>query len=93
MQAALALALSLELSGLTLSGQPGQRVVFGCAAALRHTLSPEHGMLTFAAKSELTQHWLVAISVQLARDWSWDGLAATSFEIATAATPSSAAST
>jgi hypothetical protein len=77
----LAQALSLEVSGLTFAGRAGQRVVFGCSAALRHTLSPEHGALTFAAKSELTQHWLVAIRLRLARDWSWDGLAATSFEV------------
>ncbi len=77
----LAQALSLNVSSLTYSGQPGQRVVFGCAAAVRHTLSPEHGAITFAAKTELTQHWLVAISLRLARDWSWASLGAPSFEI------------
>ena len=77
----LAQALSLNVSSLTYSGQPGQRVVFGCSAALRHTLSPEHGAITFAAKTELTQHWLVAISLRLARDWSWASLSAPSFEI------------
>ena len=49
----LAQALSLEVSGLTFTAQPGQRTVFGCSAALRNTLSPEHGALTFAAKAEL----------------------------------------
>ena len=61
----LAQALSLNDAGLTYSGQSGQRVVFGCSAALRHTLSPEHGAITFAAKGELTQHWLIAISLRL----------------------------
>jgi hypothetical protein len=77
----LAQALSLNVSGLTYSGQSGQRVVFGCSAALRHTLSPEHGAVTFAAKAELTQHWLIAVTLRLARDWSWDSVGSTSFEI------------
>lgn len=77
----LAQALSLNVSSLTYSGRPGQRVVFGCSAALRHTLSPEHGAITFAAKTELTQHWLIAISLRLARDWSWASLGAPRFEI------------
>ncbi len=77
----LAQALSLEVSGLTFTAPPGQRTAFGCSAALRHALSPEHGALTLAAKSELTQHWLVAITLRVARDWTWDGLAATSFVI------------
>jgi hypothetical protein len=77
----LAQALSLNVSGLTYSGQSGQRVVFGCSAALRHTLSPEHGAVTFAAKAELTQHWLIAVTLRLARDWSWDSQGSASFEV------------
>ena len=77
----LAQALSLNISGLTYSGQPGERVVFGCSSALRHSLSPEHGALTIAAKTELCQHWLIAITLDLARDWSWDALGTTSFEV------------
>jgi hypothetical protein len=77
----LAQALQLNVAGLTFSGQPGQRVVFGCSAALRHTLSPEHGAITFAAKTELTQHWLIVISLRLGRDWSWSSLGEPSFEI------------
>lgn len=77
----LALALGLDQAGLTLTGRAGHRVVFGCSAALRHMLSPEHGALTFAAKTELARHWLVAITVRIARDWSWDGLATASVEV------------
>jgi hypothetical protein len=77
----LAEALSLNVSGLTLSGQSGERLVFGCSSALRHSLSPEHGAITFAAKTELYQHWLVVITLQLARDWSWGALGAVSFEV------------
>ena len=77
----LASALSLQVSSLTYSGPPGERVVFGCSSALRSTLSPEHGAITFAAKTELTQHWLIAITLRLARDWSWGSLAPTSFQV------------
>jgi hypothetical protein len=77
----LAQALQLNVAGLTFSGRPGQRVVFGCSAALRHTLSPEHGAVTFASKTELTQHWLIVVSLRLARDWSWSSLGEPSFEI------------
>lgn len=74
-------ALSLSVSGLTFSAKPGTRTVFGCSKFLRHTLSPEHGQVTFAAKDELTQRWIIAITLRLARDWSWDGLAPVSFEV------------
>jgi hypothetical protein len=56
-------------------------VVFGCSAALRHSLSPEHGSLTLAAKTELCRQWLVAITLEVARDWSWGALGTTSFEV------------
>ena len=81
MASRLADALSLELGDLTFSARAGRRAVFGCSKALRHTLSPEHGQLTFAAKTELAQHWIVAITLRLARDWSWDALAPASFEV------------
>ena len=77
----LAQALELNVAGLTYQGQPGQRVVFGCSSALRHSLSPEHGALTLGAKTELCQHWLVAITLRLARDWSWSIPAPVSFEV------------
>jgi hypothetical protein len=77
----LAQALSLNVSGLTYSGQSGERVVFGCSAGLRHSLSPEHGALTLAAKTELYHHWLIAVTLDLARDWSWGTLGRTSFEV------------
>jgi len=77
----LAQALSLNVAGLTFSGQSGERVVFGCSSALRHSLSPEHGAITFGAKTELYQHWLIVITLQLARDWSWGALGTVSFEV------------
>lgn len=77
----LAQALSLDVAGLTFSGRSGKRVVFGCSSALRHSLSPEHGAITFGAKTELHQHWLIVITLQLARDWSWGALGTVGFEV------------
>jgi hypothetical protein len=77
----LAQQLSLNVTGLTYTAQAGERTVFGCSAALRHSLSPEHGAITFSAKTELCEQWLIAITLQLARDWSWSSLAPMSFEV------------
>jgi hypothetical protein len=56
-------------------------VVFGCSRRIRHTLAPDNSSLTIAAKDDLVNHWLVALTLQLDRDWTWDGLAHVSFEI------------
>jgi hypothetical protein len=77
----LAQAMGLNVTGLTYSGQPGQRVVFGCSSAIRHSLSPEHGALTLGSKTELCQHWLIAVTLRLARDWSWSIPAPVNFEV------------
>ena len=66
--------LELAANGLTLTARPGERVVFGASAALRHALSGDYGAITFAAEGELLGHWLAAIRVELDRDWTWDGL-------------------
>lgn len=71
----LAEELDLDHSGLTLTGRPGQRTVFACSAALRHTLSPERASLTFASEADVIQRWINVLSFELARDWTWDGLA------------------
>ena len=73
--------LDVENKGLTLVGEKGQRVVFGCSRRLRHTLAPDHSSLTFASKDELVNQWIVAITLQLDRDWTWDGMEQVSFEI------------
>jgi hypothetical protein len=70
----LARQLRLENRDLTMSGRAGRRVVFGASAAIRHFLSPDHSMITFADETEITSQWLVAIPLQLARDWTWDAL-------------------
>src|SRR5262249_16956476 len=60
--------------------KPGERVVFGCSRRIRHALAPDHSSLTFAAKEDLTHHWIVAIAFDLRRDWTWDNLQPVSFE-------------
>ena len=77
----LAEQLGTDHKGLTLVAKRGERVVFGCSRRIRHTLSPDNSSLTFAAKDDLFNHWLVALTLQLDRDWTWDSLRHVSFEI------------
>ena len=77
----LAQAIGVDPKGLTLVGKRGERVVFGCSRRIRHTLAPDNSSLTFAAKEDLVNHWIVALTLDLKRDWTWDGLNQVSFEI------------
>ncbi|CAN5867363.1 hypothetical protein BH18ACI4_BH18ACI4_06990 [soil metagenome] len=77
----LAKQLGLESRGLTLTGQKGERVQFGCSNRIRHILSPENSSLTFASKGDLMNHWLCCISLQVNRDWTWDALEDRAFVI------------
>ena len=65
----------------TLVGQPGRQIQFGCAQAIRHSLSPDGANITFSTKGELLNHWLVTIKLILNRDWAWDAMAVDSFLI------------
>lgn len=71
----LAAELDLVHSGLTLAGRPGHRTVFACSAALRHTLSPERSSITISSGADVIQRWINVLRFELARDWTWDGLA------------------
>ncbi|WP_394747131.1 hypothetical protein [Spongiimicrobium salis] len=71
--------LDLESTGLTLTGAKGKRVVFGCSSRIRHTLSPDGSSITFASKSDLINHWLCCVSVEIDRDWMWDALKTDAF--------------
>jgi hypothetical protein len=73
--------LGLNVSNLTFTGDRGRRTVFGCSGALRHTLSPDRSAISFAAASELTGQWIVALRLTLERDWTWDALALEGFEV------------
>lgn len=77
----LAKQLDVACNGLTLTANKGERMQFWCSNLLRHTLAPDNSSITFAGKNELTHHWLVAVSLTINRDWSWDGLNTLSFEI------------
>ncbi len=70
----LAAALDLDHVGLQLRARPGRRTLFGCSALVRHVIGPDGASVTFAALAEITQVWLVALRLDLMRDWSWDGL-------------------
>ena len=70
----LAQQLGLESNKLSLVGKPGRRVQFGCSNRIRHTLSPDNSTITFASKGDLAHHWLCCITLEMARDWTWDGL-------------------
>jgi len=73
--AQLAQELGLVVDGLTLSAPPGQRIAFSASKSVRHTLSGDNSTITFAAESEFLRQWIVALVVDLERDWTWDGLA------------------
>ncbi len=77
----LANEIGVEHHGLSLAGKMGERVVFGCSKRIRHSLAPDHSSLTFAAKEDLTNHWIVALKFELGRDWTWDNLEPVSFDI------------
>ena len=77
----LAQQFDLLVNNLIFSAKPGQRTVFGASKALRHMLAGDHSAITFANQSELLHHWVVAILIDLNRDWTWDGLADAGFSV------------
>ena len=80
----LAEALDLEVdttAGPALTGRGGQRTVFGCAGTLSHTLAPDASAVIFASRGELSDRWLAVLTVNLARDWTWDALDNPAFEV------------
>jgi len=75
----LANQLGVVNKGFTLVGKPGKQVQFGCSRAIRHSLSPDSANITFSTKSDLLNHWIVAINLVLNRDWTWDAVQVDSF--------------
>jgi len=47
--------------------------VFGASGTLRHTITADGGSITFSNQTELLGHWIVAVTLELKRDWTWDG--------------------
>jgi hypothetical protein len=77
----LAEELGVMANGNALSTPPGTRTVFGASLALRALISADGETLTFGSTSELLRHWIVAIVLDLERDWTWDGLTNAGFTI------------
>ena len=69
----LAQQLGLKQQGFSFSGFPGQRTVFGGSGSIRHSVSADDGSLTFSNQTELLGQWIVALVLDLDRDWTWDG--------------------
>ena len=71
----LAQQLALNQQALTFTGASGLRTVFGASGTLRHNISGDGSSLTIANQTELLGHWIVALVLDIERDWTWDGLA------------------
>lgn len=74
-------ALNISANNLTLEGQRGERVQFGCSKLMRHSLAPDSSSVSFSSLAEIFNHWVVAVQYKLNRDWSWDGLDVESFSV------------
>lgn len=82
----LAQQLGLNQQALTLTGATGVRTVFGASGALRHNISADLSALTFSNQTELIGHWIVAIVLELERDWTWDGFGKPALQFARGST-------
>ena len=70
----LAQVVDVVVAENALRARTGHRVLFGCSPKLRHVIGPDGGSVTFASIADLTQLWIVALRLDLDRDWSWDAL-------------------
>ena len=71
----LAQALKLPVTGQTLTGPPGRRVLFGAQNTLRHSITQDGSSITFSSLKDLIGHWIVVIRLTLDRDWTYSGIA------------------
>jgi hypothetical protein len=58
--------------------------VFGNSGALRCTLSPDRSPLIFAYANELLSHWIVALTLEVNRDGTWNGFASPALSVSRA---------
>ena len=77
----LAEQLGVTANGNSLCTPPGRRVVYGASRTLRTLISADGETLTFGSTSDLLRYWIVAIELDLERDWTWDGLTAAGFTV------------
>lgn len=75
----LANQIGVDNKGYTLVGNKGTQIQFGCSRAIRHSISPDGSNMTISTKSDLLNHWVVAIKLVLNRDWTWDAMQTDSF--------------
>ncbi len=79
--AQLAQELNVTANGDSLCTPPGRRIVYGASNGLHTQISGDGETLTFGSTSELTRYWIVAIVLDLERDWTWDGLTPEGFTL------------
>ena len=77
----LAQQLGVVSKGMTLVGEKGERVVFGCSNKIQHHLAPDHSSITLGSKGDLCNHFIGCLVYRINRDWSWDALKNVSFSI------------
>jgi hypothetical protein len=69
----LAKQFGMRQQGFTFSGAVGQRTVFGASGYIRHSVAADDSSLTFSNQTELLGQWIVALTLDVERDWTWDG--------------------
>lgn len=79
--ARLAAAVRLLEDDGTILSEPGRRIIFGCSAGLKHHLPPDHSSLALTALAELPRRWIHVVRLEIARDWTWLGLADPAFRV------------
>jgi len=77
----LADAFNITAHNLTLEGEKGKRLQFGCSKLMRHSLAPDSSSISFSSQAELFNRWIIGVDYTLLRDWAWDGLEKESFFI------------
>ena len=70
----LAQRLNLKQDGLQFFGAAGERTVFGASGNIRHSISADASSMTFSNQTELLGQWIIALMLDMERDWTWDGL-------------------
>ena len=78
----LAQQLGLVQQGFAFSGAVGERTVFGGSGYLRHSISADDSTFTFSNQTELLGQWIVCLTLDVERDWTWDGFGAPALSFA-----------
>ncbi len=69
----LAVAAGLVEHEGALTGEEGERTVFGCSTGLAHELAPDATTLVLGSVEELPGTWVHVVRAELDRDWTWRG--------------------